>query len=49
VAKRIYVKPGERFDDKVEIFTDEIKGGEQLIYAGQASLMDGQPVEVVTN
>jgi len=48
-AKKIFVHIGERFDDKIEVISDEIDGGEALIYAGQKNLMDGSPVEVVSN
>ncbi|MBN1132879.1 MAG: efflux RND transporter periplasmic adaptor subunit [Bacteroidales bacterium] len=47
IAKKIFVQSGDRFNDKIEIITDEIRGGEALIIAGQNNLMDGMPVEVV--
>jgi membrane fusion protein (multidrug efflux system) len=45
-AKRVNVQLGKRFDDKLEIISDEIKNGQQLIVAGQAVLMDNDKVEV---
>ena len=48
-ARKVPVELGQRFDDKIEILNGEIKGGEELIYAGQKNLMDGSPVEVITN
>lgn len=45
-AKRVNVQLGKRFDDKLEIISDEIKSGQQLIVAGQAVLMDNDKVEV---
>ncbi|HKK81933.1 MAG TPA: efflux RND transporter periplasmic adaptor subunit, partial [Prolixibacteraceae bacterium] len=45
-AKRVNVKLGKRFDDKLEIISDDIKNGQQLVVAGQAVLMDNDKVEV---
>ena len=45
-AKRVDVKIGDRFDDRVEIISDEINRGDRLIVAGQARLLDGVPVRV---
>jgi membrane fusion protein, multidrug efflux system len=45
-ARRITVEPGERFDDMVEIISDEIQPGDKLIVAGQARLLDGVAVNV---
>jgi len=47
-AKRINVQIINRHDDQLEISSPEIQGGEQLIYAGQAKLEDGDKVNVVT-
>lgn len=46
-AKRIEVQLGNRFDDKVEVISDQLKVGDQVIVEGQARLLDGGPVEVV--
>ena len=46
-AKRITVLIGKRFDDKVEIITDELKEGNEIIVKGQAKLIDGDKVKVV--
>ena len=45
-ARRITVEPGERFDEMVEIVSDEIQPGDNLIVAGQARLLDGVAVNV---
>jgi membrane fusion protein (multidrug efflux system) len=45
-ARKVTVKILNRYDDKLEIGSGEISGGEQLIYAGQSSLEDGAPVSV---
>ncbi len=47
-ARRISVTLGQRFDDQVEIISDQLKEGDQLIVAGQARLVDKVPVEIVT-
>jgi RND family efflux transporter MFP subunit len=46
VAKRVKVELGERINDQLEIISDEIKVGEELIVAGQAVIMDGSKVKV---
>ncbi len=46
-AKRVVVEIGDRFDDMVELVSDEIHEGDKLIIAGQARLVDGTPVNIV--
>ncbi len=46
-AKRVTVKILERYDDQLEIASALIKGGEELIVAGQTNLEEGDPVNVV--
>ncbi len=46
VAKRVSVTLGQRFDDQIELISDEIKEGDQLIILGQARLVNGVKVEV---
>jgi len=46
-ARRITVTILNRYDDQLEIASPEINGGEQLIYAGQNNLADGEKVNVV--
>lgn len=48
IAKRIIVTTGKRFDDLIEITTGEVKEGDHLIVVGQARLIDGIPVQVVS-
>ena len=48
VAKRIKVQMGKRYDDKIEILSDELKEGDQLVVVGQARLVDGVKVNVVS-
>lgn len=45
-AQRLVVQIGDRFDDMVEIISDQIKPGDRLIVAGQARLLDGVAVRV---
>lgn len=47
VAKRVKVQMGKRYDDKIEILSDELKEGDQLVVVGQARLEDGVKVNVV--
>ena len=46
-AKRQNVKLGQRFDDQVEIISDSIIKGDQLVIAGQAKLVNGVKLNVV--
>ncbi len=46
-AKKVVVQILSRYDDQLEISSPEIKGGEQLIYAGQSRLENGTAVKIV--
>ncbi|MGQ7868277.1 efflux RND transporter periplasmic adaptor subunit [Sunxiuqinia sp. sy24] len=46
-AKRVEVQLGKRFDDKVEVLSDQLKLGDHIVIEGQARLLDGGSVEVV--
>jgi membrane fusion protein, multidrug efflux system len=46
IARRVVVEMGDRFDDMVEIISDGINAGDNLIIAGQARLLDGAAVSV---
>lgn len=48
IAHRVVVNIGKRFDDKLEVISDEIKEGSNLIVSGQARLVNGVRVKVVT-
>lgn len=41
VAKRIFVQTGQRFDDKIEVISDELHEGDMLVTLGQSKLVDG--------
>ncbi len=47
VAKRIAVDLGQRFDDKIEIMSPELKKDMQLVTTGQARLIEGSLLDVV--
>ncbi len=47
VAKRINVQIGKRFDDKIEIISEQISENTELIVTGQAGLNDGAKINVV--
>ena len=49
IARKLSVQIVSRHDDQLEIASSEIKGGEQLIYAGQSHLEDGAKVNVVAD
>ena len=46
LAKRVFVKLGQRFDENIEIITDEIKDGDALITTGQGRVADGSRIKV---
>ncbi|MFO7879462.1 MAG: efflux RND transporter periplasmic adaptor subunit [Bacteroidales bacterium] len=48
-ARRIEVKLGDRFNDQLEILSDELKEGMKLIIAGQANLKHGDEIKVQNN
>lgn len=47
IAKRVNVKLGKRFNDKLEIISDELKVGDELVVVGQANLMDNYKINVI--
>jgi len=46
VAKRVFVKLGQRFDENIEIISDEIHEGDHLVTVGQGKLVDGSKLNV---
>lgn len=48
-ARKVPVQIVKRYDDRLEISSPEIQGGEQLIYAGQSRLENGTKVNVVSD
>jgi len=45
-AHRISVTIGDRFDDNIEVISDELEMGDNVIISGQSRLLDGVAVEV---
>lgn len=45
-AKRVDVTLGKRFEDKVELISNEINEGDELIVVGQGRVVDGSPLTV---
>ena len=46
-AQRIEVTIGKRFDDQLEIISDNLKEGDKLVTEGQARLINGDKIDVV--
>jgi membrane fusion protein (multidrug efflux system) len=47
-AKRITVTTGKRYDELIEVISTDLHAGDHLIIVGQARLVDGVPVEGIT-
>jgi RND family efflux transporter MFP subunit len=47
LANRIEVSIGKRFDDQLEIISDNLKEGDNLVTEGQAKLINGDKIEIV--
>lgn len=47
VARRVSVTIGNRYDDNIEVFSDDLEPGDNIIVSGQGRLVDGVPVQVV--
>lgn len=45
-AKRVAVTLGKRFEDKVELISDELQEGDELIVVGQGRVVDGSPISI---
>jgi RND family efflux transporter MFP subunit len=46
VAERVEVMLGKRFDDQLEIISENIKEGDRLVSEGQSKLISGDKIEV---
>ncbi len=52
MAHRVAVTLGQRYDDRIEIIPvqpGELKEGDQLVVTGMGRLVDGSPLEIVTD
>ena len=47
VAKRVKVELGKRYDRDIEIISEELKEGDELVVVGQGRLVDGVKLEIV--
>ncbi len=47
IARRVAVTIGKRYDDSIEVFSDDLEPGDKVIISGQARLLDGVPVKVI--
>jgi len=47
IAKRIEVILGKRFDDQLEIISDNLKEGDRLVSEGQSRLLNSDRIEIV--
>lgn len=47
-AKRVTVQLGRRFDENVEIISDDVKPGDKIVVKGQARLFDQMDIEIVS-
>ncbi len=46
-ARRIAVTVGQRHDDLVEVFSDKLQKGSEVVVSGQARLVDGTPLQLM--
>jgi multidrug efflux pump subunit AcrA (membrane-fusion protein) len=47
IARRLEVVLGKRFDDQLEIISDNLSEGDHLVTDGQSKLMNNDRIEVV--
>ena len=45
-AKRVFVTLGQRFDESIEVISDELHEGDRLVVVGQAKLVDGSKLNI---
>lgn len=46
VAKRVFVQPGQRFDDKIEVISDEVVEGVEVVTTGAEKLIPGAKLKI---
>jgi RND family efflux transporter MFP subunit len=46
-SRKVFVEPGMRYDDKIEIITGEVKEGSRVIVSGQEKLLDNSKITIV--
>lgn len=47
VAKRVFVRMGQRYNDMIEVTDTELRDGDRIVTLGQAKLVDGSKINVV--
>jgi multidrug efflux pump subunit AcrA (membrane-fusion protein) len=47
IANRIEVTIGKRFDDQLEIISDNLSEGSRLVTEGQSKLLNGDKLEII--
>ncbi len=47
LARRISVRTGDRYDDMVEVISDELKPGQRVVISGQARLIEGMQLQIL--
>ena len=45
-ARRVFVQLGERYDDKIEIFSDGVNPGDEIVVTGAEKLVDGVKLKI---
>jgi len=46
VARRVFVKLGDRYDDKIEISSDDLNPGDEIVVTGAEKLVDGVTLKI---
>ena len=46
VARRVFVRLGERYDDRIEVNSDEINPGDEVVVTGAEKLVDGIKLKI---
>jgi membrane fusion protein, multidrug efflux system len=47
IARKVLISLGERYDDNLEVISESVKEGQQLIISGQDKLLDKSKIKVV--
>jgi multidrug efflux pump subunit AcrA (membrane-fusion protein) len=45
-ARRVFVQLGERYDDKIEIVSDGVNPGDEIVVTGAEKLVDGVKLKI---
>ncbi len=47
VARRVFVKMGQRYNEMIEVTDTELRDGDRIVTVGQAKLVDGSKINIV--